>query len=96
MTTPLNQEFMSNALPATPPTTGPLLNGYRKLTEQEQALANEVSRIGDYVELLIAKLTAASAVPGAIDQRALAIGRTDLQTGFMWLKRAVTKPTTFA
>jgi hypothetical protein len=70
----------------------PLLNGYRKLSEEEQALANEVTRIGSYVEQLIEKLTSR---PG-FDQRAVAIGRTELQTGFMWLKRGITKPTTFS
>lgn len=70
---------------------GPLLNGYRKLSEEEVALANEVKRMGSYVELLVEKLTSR---PG-IDQRAIAIARTELQTGFMWLTRGITKPTSF-
>lgn len=71
--------------------TGPLLNGYRKLSEEEIALANEVKRMGSYVELLVEKLTSR---PG-IDQRAVTIARTELQTGFMWLTRGITKPTSF-
>lgn len=35
-----------------------------------------------------------AAVPGA-DQRCMAIARTEMQTGFMWLVRAIAKPTTF-
>ena len=31
----------------------------------------------------------------AIDQRALAIAKTELQTGFMWAVRGIAQPTTF-
>ena len=70
---------------------GPLLNGYRKLSEEEVALANEVKRMGSYIELLVDKLRANP----ALDQRWVAEGRTDLQKGLMSLTRAVTKPTSF-
>lgn len=81
---------MSDGSVSAPP-QGPLLNGYRRLSEEEIALGNEVKRMGSYVELLIEKLTSR---PG-IDQRAVAVARTELQTGFMWLTRAITKPTSF-
>lgn len=71
--------------------TGPLLNGYRKLSEEELRLANEVKTMGSYVELLIDRLAARP----DIDKRWVAIARTELQQGFMALTRAVTKPTSF-
>jgi hypothetical protein len=71
---------------------GPLLNGYRKLTDEEVALSNEVKRVASYVELLVNKLVERG---GALDQRWVAEGRTDLQKGFMSLVRSVTKPTSF-
>lgn len=70
---------------------GPLLNGYRKLSDDEVAAANEVKRIASYVEKLVENMTSRVGV----DQRAVAIARTELQTGFMWLTRAITKPTSF-
>lgn len=71
--------------------TGPLLNGYRKLTEEEVKLANEIKNMGSYIELLVDKLRANP----ALDQRWVSEGRTDLQKGLMSLTRAVTKPTSF-
>lgn len=70
---------------------GPLLNGYRKLSDEEVKRANEIKTMGSYIELLVDKLRAD---PNA-DQRWVAEGRTDLQKGLMSLTRAVTKPTSF-
>jgi hypothetical protein len=47
--------------------------------------------MASYVELLVNKLRANP----NFDQRWVSIGVTDLQTGFMALTRAVTKPTSF-
>ena len=52
---------------------------------------NAIKKIGDEAGFLIEKL---QEVPG-IDQRALAIAKTELQTGFMWAVRSVAKPESF-
>ncbi len=72
------------------------IKGYRDLTEEEIAAMNRVKEmaalVGDMIELmekeqLLSKLS--------LDPRWLAIGRTDLQTGFMALTRAVAQPDFF-
>ena len=68
-----------------------LLKGYRTLTPQEVELANKVKTIGETLGHLVEKLRT---VPD-LDQRWIAIGATDLQTGIMALVRAITRPTTF-
>jgi hypothetical protein len=70
--------------------TGPI-KGYRDLSEDEIRIANEVkdlaSLVGDKVEEIFAR--------AETDKRWCAIGRTDLQTGFMALIRSVLKPDNF-
>lgn len=67
------------------------IEGYRDLSKTETDLINMVkakaNELGAIVEML-------GSVPG-IDQRWLSIGRTDLQTGFMAITRAIARPTTF-
>lgn len=67
------------------------IEGYRDLSKTETDLINMVKakakELGGIVEML-------GSVPG-IDQRWLSIGRTDLQTGFMAITRAIARPTTF-
>lgn len=70
---------------------GPLLSGYRQLTDDEVALANEVKVIAAQVGFLVSKLMSRP----DIDPRWVAEGRTDLQKGFMSLVRSITQPTTF-
>lgn len=69
----------------------PEIIGYRQLTEAEAALANEgkalAERVGAYVERL--------RTTNGLDQRWIAIGRTDIQQGFMALTRGIFQPTTF-
>ena len=67
------------------------ISGYRELSEAEIATMNEVKDLAARVGDLQARV---AAMPG-IDGRAAAIAKTDLQTGFMWLVRAVAQPTTF-
>ncbi len=71
--------------------TGPLLNGYNKLSDEQVKQANDIKTMASYVELLVNKRR----VNPAADQRWVAEGITDLQKGFMSLTRAVTKPTSF-
>lgn len=67
------------------------ISGYRELTAEEIEAMNAVKAVGAQVGTLLNSL---AAVPG-VDQRALAIAKTDLQTGFMWAVRAIAKPQGF-
>lgn len=67
------------------------ITGYRDLSDEELRIANELkelaSLVGDHVDAVFAREDT--------DKRWAAIGRTDLQTGFMALIRSVLRPTTF-
>lgn len=67
------------------------INGYRELTQADIDAMNACKAKAEEVGLL---LEAMRDMPG-IDQRALAIAKTELQTGFMWAVRAVAQPETF-
>lgn len=73
------------------------IKGYRDLTQEEINLMNEAKELAERVGELVAKLGASDAVPteAGIDQRWLAIAKTDLQKGFMSLIRSIAQPTTF-
>lgn len=68
-----------------------LIKGYRELSPAEVALMNELKEQGAN---LAEALDAIGQIP-EVDQRALAIARTELQTGFMWLIRAIARPQGF-
>ena len=68
------------------------ITGYRDLDQAEIDLMNRVKKLGADAQEIIADL---DKHPDT-DKRAIAIGRTDVQTGLMWLVRAVARPTTFA
>lgn len=68
------------------------IHGYRELNEREIAAINDIKRAAAEIELLIESLVAR---PVNTDARWLAIGKTELQQGFMALTRAVAQPTTF-
>jgi len=67
------------------------IKGYRDLSQEEIDLMNESKELAEQVSLLIGKL---EVFPG-IDKRWLAIGKTDLQKGFMSAIRSIAQPTTF-
>lgn len=67
------------------------INGYRDLSAEEIALINEIKVKAEEVGALVAKV---QALPG-VDQRCASIAKTDAQTAFMWLVRAIAQPTTF-
>lgn len=67
------------------------IKGYRDLSESEITLMNDAKEKAAAVGSLIETLTA---MP-SIDQRWLAIAKTDLQKGFMSLVRSIAQPTTF-
>lgn len=64
------------------------IKGYRELSQQEIDLMNEIKEKGIELGELVKDLRACIDV----DQRWVAIGVTDLQTGLMALTRAVAKP----
>ena len=71
--------------------TQPKITGYRHLSEEEAGLMNEIKQHGVQLGELVDKLKATE----SLDQRWVAIGATDLQTGLMALTRGVAQPTTF-
>jgi hypothetical protein len=69
----------------------PAIKGYRELSKPEIELINKLKTLGDDVGAVIEEMQKLS----YFDQRWVAIGKTDLQKGFMALVRAVAKPTGF-
>ena len=67
------------------------ITGYRDLSQAEIDLMNKVKAEGDRLEYLVSTLQATDDV----DQRWVAIGRTELQLGIMSLVRAVARPSSF-
>jgi hypothetical protein len=67
------------------------ITGYRDLSQDEIDLTNELKELAIQVGAKVDQVFAREAT----DKRWAAIGRTDLQTGFMALIRSVLKPTTF-
>lgn len=67
------------------------ISGYRELTQQDidamNAIKAKAAEVGQQIDAL-------ALVPG-IDKRALAIAKTELQTGFMWAVRAIAQPEGF-
>lgn len=66
------------------------IKGYRELNETEIAVMNAIKETAVVVGELIDKVK-----EGDVDQRWLAIAKTNLQQGFMALTRAVAKPEFF-
>jgi hypothetical protein len=96
---------MDEIMTETPP---PKITGYRELSEAEVALINRVKAKAEEVGVLLAEIEKVpiawiltSGVLGptqpnpAIDPHWLAIGRTDLQKGFMAVIRAIARPEGF-
>ena len=67
------------------------ITGYRDLTVEEIAMMNE----GKSLAVLVGEFVAKLAANKELDQRWVAIGRTDAQTAFMALIRSIARPTTF-
>lgn len=65
--------------------------GHRQLSQAEVDAINTIKAKGDELGALLAE---AGQLPG-VDGRAMAIARTELQTGLMWAVRAVARPTNF-
>ena len=67
------------------------IKGYRELSDSEISMINSIKEEACAVSVLVENLRS---LPG-VDQRWVSIAKTDLQTGFMALTRAVAQPTTF-
>lgn len=68
-----------------------LIKGYRDLTQDEINLMNSAKEIAVLVGAFVDKVESLETV----DKRWAAIGKTDLQKGFMSLIRSIAKPETF-
>lgn len=64
------------------------LKGYTPPTDEQKALGNSVKVMEEHVMRLLDKLMD----DPDTDKRAVAIARTDIQTGFMWMVRSIFKP----
>ncbi|MCW0274091.1 MULTISPECIES: hypothetical protein [Klebsiella] len=74
------------------------IKGYRDLSAEEIALMNEGKELAEKVDAFVEKLERAKFAKNSLqlpDNRWLAIGKTDLQKGFMAVIRSIAKPTTF-
>ena len=67
------------------------ITGYRELDQHEIDAMNAVKEMAKQVGELFEKLESTS----GLDQRWIAVGKTNLQQGFMALTRAIAQPTTF-
>ncbi len=67
------------------------IKGYRDLSQTEIDLMNEGKALAEKCGEFIAKLEA----DATTDKRNVALGKTNLQQGFMWAIRAIAQPTTF-
>ena len=67
------------------------INGYRDLTQSEINLMNYIKELGSELGSLVTEL---QSVQG-LDQRAIEIGKTELQSGLMWLIRGAAQPDSF-
>lgn len=67
------------------------IKGYRDLTQEEIDLMNEGKALAEKCGEFIAKLEQIK----TNDKRCVALGKTNLQQGFMWAIRSIAQPTTF-
>ena len=67
------------------------IKGYRELSQSEIDLMNKIKVKAAELGELVSELQSTD----GLDQRAIAIGKTELQTGTMWLVRGVAQPESF-
>ena len=68
-----------------------MIKGYRELTDNEISVINDIKELADLIGQIVEEMEKTD----GIDQRWLAIGKTDLQKGFMSVIRSIAKPTSF-
>lgn len=64
------------------------VTGYRPLTEKDKAAMNELKAL----EATIVDKLESMKTKDSINQRSLALGITNIQTGFMWAVRSIARP----
>lgn len=69
----------------------PKIKGYRQLSPAEVEAINKIKAKAEEVGKLVEQLQMSS----GLDQRAINIGKTELQTGFKWLTRGIAQPDSF-
>jgi len=67
------------------------ITGYRDLSQEEIDLMNEGKELAEKCGAYIDRLMNADRT----DKRNVALGKTNLQQGFMWAIRGIAQPTTF-
>ena len=67
------------------------ISGYRELSQEEIDAMNSIKELASAVGILVEELEDNL----SLDQRWVAIAKTDLQKGFMAAVRSVAQPTTF-
>lgn len=65
--------------------------GYRDLSQEEIDAMNEVKALAVECGRMIDKLSKVQ----ILDQRSVALAKTNLQQGFMWAVRSIAQPTAF-
>ena len=68
-----------------------MIKGYRELNQTEISAINQIKDFGDELGVYLRHLESLD----GIDKRWLAIGKTDLQKGFMAVIRSIAQPTSF-
>ena len=68
-----------------------MIKGYRELTDNEISVINDIKDLANFLGQMIEKMEKTD----GIDKRWLAIGKTDLQKGFMSIVRSIAQPTSF-
>ena len=74
------------------------ITGYRDLSQEEIDLMNRCKALGEQLGALVEELEVADfAVTSDMvpDKRNLALAKTNLQQGMMWMVRAIAKPASF-
>lgn len=67
------------------------ITGYRDISQEEIDLMNEGKALAKQCGAYLDKLAALEGT----DKRSVALGKTYLQTGFMWAIRGIAKPDSF-
>ena len=67
------------------------IKGYRDLNQHEIDLMNEGKELAEKCRIYLEKIDSLDVT----DKRCSALGKTNLQQGFMWAIRSIAKPETF-
>lgn len=67
------------------------ITGYRDLSQKEIDLMNGLKALGNQIGGMLDEM----AKDASLDQRSVAIAKTQIQTGMMFAIRSVAQPTTF-